>query len=89
MAIEAIKWTLSIAIYLGMVVLCVLRFDWAGIGAVAGSALGFIWRVWSPGQETVSERLGNGYVGLLIGMCIGLAVGAAGQYAWPYIAALR
>jgi hypothetical protein len=89
MIIDTIKWTLSIAIYVGMVVLCVLRADWAGIGAVAGSALGFLWRAWSPGQDSVSERLGNGYVGLLIGMCVGLAVGAVVQYAWPYIETLR
>ena len=89
MRLDVFRWAFSAAIYLAIVALCIFRFDIAGIAGLAGSALGFVWRVWTPGQETVYERLGNGYVGLLIGICLGFAVGAVAQYLWPHIAGLH
>ncbi|HVY83935.1 MAG TPA: hypothetical protein VG943_02290 [Caulobacterales bacterium] len=83
---DAVRWVLSLAIYLAMVALCIFRFDLAGVGGLAGSALGFVLRVWTPGQDSVSERLGNGYVGLLLGICVGFVAGAVIQYFWPQFA---
>ncbi|HVZ99070.1 MAG TPA: hypothetical protein VG841_02010 [Caulobacterales bacterium] len=85
---DTVRWVLSFAIYLAMVALCIFRFDLAGVAGLAGSALGFLVRVWAPGQDSVSERLGNGYVGLLLGICVGFAGGAIVQYFWPHLALL-
>ncbi|MES1201030.1 MAG: hypothetical protein ABUS57_06230 [Pseudomonadota bacterium] len=82
---NTVRWVLSGAIYFAMVALCVFRFDLAGIGGLAGSALGFVFRVWTPGQDTVGERLGNGYVGLLMGICVGFVAGAIVQHFFPQL----
>lgn len=83
MTLDGIRWFLSLAIYVSMAVLCVMRADFAGIGGLLGSALGFVGFVWAPGQDSISERLGNGFVGLLLGMCGGFVVGAVAQFLMP------
>ena len=83
MTLDGIRWFLSLAIYVSMAVLCVMRADYAGIGGLAGSAIGFIGFAWAPGQDSMTERLGNGFVRLLLGMCIGFVLGALAQFFLP------
>jgi hypothetical protein len=67
----------------GMVVLCVLGWDYGGAGGLIGGALGFLARLGGRGLDW-NERLGNAYVGALMGLPVGLMIGGAvvlgGQY---------
>lgn len=80
-----LKWALSVAMFAAMLGLCIARMDAAGYAAAAGAALGFAVGYLAPGQSSGGERLGNGYISALMGLCIGFILGALGQVAWPYI----
>lgn len=62
------------AAFAGMVALCVLGWNYGGAGGLIGGALGFLLRLGGRGLDW-GERLGNAYVGALMGLPVGLLLG--------------
>ena len=56
---------LTIAAFAGMIALCVVGWNYGGMGGIIGGALGFLVRLPGRGLDW-GERLGNGYVGALM-----------------------
>lgn len=83
---EGFKWFLNLAAFAGMVALCVILFDVGGAGGLIGGAAGLLLRLGGRGLD-FSERLGNAYTGVLMGMPLGLMAGGLYHYVWPEIAA--
>ncbi len=84
----------SAIVFLGMIGLAIYWRDHGGYVGLAIGALGFLLRYFELGQHSGEERLGNGYVGALMGLSLGFLAGAVGVYAvqhWPewYAAALQ
>lgn len=79
-----LRLLLSIAAFAGMVALCILGWGWGGAGGIVGAALGFVIRLGGRGLDW-GERIGNGYVGALMGMPVGLLVGGAYTLGVPYL----
>lgn len=79
---DGIRWGLSLVVYAAMVAACVLQFEYAGMGGLAGAGLGFLARFAWPGQSDMGERLGNGYIGSLMGMFAGFAIIGIGNYVY-------
>lgn len=77
---------LTIATFAGMIALCALAWNIGGIGGLIGGALGFLAGLFGRGMDW-GERLGNGYVGALMGMPVGLLVGGAVILGWPALLA--
>lgn len=75
---------LIIAAFAGMIALCVIGWNYGGAGGLIGAALGFLVRLGGRGLDW-GERLGNGYVGALMGLPVGLLVGGAYALGWPYL----
>jgi len=73
-----LRLVLTIACFAGMVALCILGWSYGGMGGLIGGAVGFVIRLGGRGLDW-GERLGNGYVGALMGMPVGLLIG--GVYA--------
>lgn len=71
-----LRLILTIAAFVGMIVLCVVAMPYGGLGGLIGGALGIFLRIWGRGLDW-GERLGNAYVGALMGMPVGLMVGGA------------
>ena len=67
---------LTIVAFAGMIALCVLGWEYGGAGGLIGGALGFLLRLGGRGLDW-GERLGNAYVGALMGLPIGLMIGGA------------
>lgn len=82
---DALKWLLSLIIYAGMIAICVLWRDSGGLIGLAAGGLGFALRYLEPGQTSVGERLGNGYIGSLIGLVLGFIGGATWHYGALYL----
>ncbi len=76
---DALKLLLSLGVYAAMILICILRPDYAGMGALIGGALGFVVR-YLTGGNSVAERLGNAYGGSLMGLCLGYAIGGIAQF---------
>jgi hypothetical protein len=76
----------SAAVFVGMVALCVLGWTYGGAGGLIGGALGFLLRIGGRGLDW-GERLGNGYVGALMGLPVGLLLGGVYALGWPYVQA--
>jgi hypothetical protein len=70
--------------FAGMLALCVLGWNYGGAGGLIGGALGFLLRLGGQGLAW-GERLGNGYVGALMGMPVGLMIGGAYVVGAPYL----
>jgi hypothetical protein len=66
------------AAFAGMIALCVVGWSYGGAGGLIGCAVGVLCRLGGRGLDW-GERLGNGYVGALMGMPVGLLIG--GVYA--------
>lgn len=81
---DGLRLLLATAAFVGMVVLCVLGWNYGGMGGLIGGALGFLFRLGGRGLDW-GERLGNGYVGALMGMPVGLLVGGAYTVGLPYL----
>lgn len=81
---DGLRLLLVTAAFLGMVALCVIGWNYGGAGGLIGGALGFLIRLGGRGLDW-SERLGNGYVGALMGMPVGLLVGGAFSVGLPYL----
>lgn len=75
---------LSAAAFAGMIALCVLLWPYGGAGGLIGGALGFLVRLGGRGLDW-GERLGNAYVGALMGMPLGLLLGGFYALGGPYI----
>lgn len=75
---------LSVGAFAGMVVLCVLGWSYGGWGGLIGGGLGFLLRLGGRGLDW-GERIGNGYVGALMGMPVGLLLGGAYAIGLPYL----
>ncbi len=69
-----LRLLLTIALFAGMVALCVIGWNYGGAGGLIGGALGFLIRLPGRGLDW-GERLGNAYVGALMGMPVGLLIG--------------
>lgn len=65
---------LTIGAFVGMIALCVILWPYGGAGGLIGGALGFVLRLWGRGLDW-GERVGNGYVGALMGLPVGLLLG--------------
>ena len=75
---------LTIAAFAGMIALCVIGWNYGGAGGLIGGALGFLLRLGGRGLDW-GERLGNAYVGALMGMPVGLLAGGAYAIGVPYL----
>lgn len=82
---EAIKLFLSLCVFGAMVLLCLLRLDWAGVTGLAFGLIGFVSWAYTGAPTSMGERLGNGYVGAFIGLCLGFALGGAAQFIWAQL----
>jgi hypothetical protein len=78
------RLVLIIAAFAGMVALCVTGWNYGGAGGLIGGALGFVLRIGGRGLDW-GERLGNAYVGALMGMPVGLMIGGAYTLGVPYL----
>jgi hypothetical protein len=78
------RFLLSMIAFLGMIALCVLGWRYGGVGGLIGAALGFVMRLGGQGLDW-GERLGNAYVGALMGMPIGLLLGGFFAVGGPYL----
>lgn len=79
-----LRLLLSVAAFAGMIALCVLGWQWGGAGGLIGGALGFVLRLGGRGLDW-GERLGNAYVGALMGMPVGLLLGGFFALGMPYL----
>ncbi len=75
---------LTIAAFGGMIALCVIGWNYGGVGGLIGGAVGFLLRIGGRGLDW-SERLGNAYVGVLMGMPVGLLIGGAYVFGVPVL----
>ena len=75
---------LIIATFAGMIALCIVGRNYGGIGGLFGGALGFLVRLPGRGLDW-GERLGNGYVGALMGMPVGLLIGGFIALGGPWL----
>lgn len=75
---------LALAAFAGMIALCVLGWNYGGMGGLIGAGLGFLVRLGGSGLDW-GERLGNGYVGALMGMPVGLLIGGLITVGAPYL----
>ncbi|MGD9968260.1 MAG: hypothetical protein AB7T59_17200 [Hyphomonadaceae bacterium] len=78
---------LAVAVFAGMIVLSVLGWEYGGMGGLIGGAIGFVLRLWGRGLDW-GERIGNGYVGALMGMPVGLLIGGFLTLGAPYLLSL-
>lgn len=85
MRLEAIKWTVSLALYASMIGLCLMWFERGGAAGLGLGALGFALGYFAPGQTSGGERVGNGYVASLVGLVLGFLGGAAFTFLLPHI----
>lgn len=81
---NGLRLLLALAAFAGMIVLCVLGWNYGGMGGLIGGALGFVIRLGGRGLDW-GERLGNGYVGALMGMPVGLLIGGFLMVGAPYL----
>jgi hypothetical protein len=69
-----VRVVLTIGAFVGMIALCVILWGFGGAGGLIGAGLGFFVRLWGRGLDW-GERIGNGYVGALMGLPVGLLLG--------------
>jgi hypothetical protein len=82
--VNNLRVLLSVAAFAGMIVLCVMGWNYGGAGGLIGGALGFLIRLGGRGLDW-GERIGNGYVGALMGMPVGLMIGGFYAIGVPYL----
>lgn len=81
---NGLRLLLALAAFAGMIALCVLGWNYGGMGGLIGGGLGFLIRLGGRGLDW-GERLGNGYVGALMGMPVGLLIGGLIAVGAPYL----
>ncbi len=84
---NGLRLLLALAAFAGMIALCVLGWNYGGMGGLIGGGVGFLIRLGGRGLDW-GERLGNGYVGALMGMPVGLLVGGILAVGAPYLLAM-
>jgi len=67
-----------------MIALCVVGWEYGGAGGLIGGGVGFLLRLGGRGLDW-GERVGNGYVGALMGMPVGLFLGGVYAVGLPYL----
>ncbi len=77
-----LRLVLTVAAFAGMVALCIFAIPYGGLGGLIGGGLGIFLRIWGRGLD-LGERLGNAYVGALMGMPVGLLIGGAYMVGLP------
>jgi hypothetical protein len=82
--LNGLRLLLAVAAFAGMIALCVLGWNWGGMGGLIGGGAGFLIRLWGRGLDW-GERLGNAYVGALMGMPVGLLIGGFLTLGAPYL----
>jgi hypothetical protein len=82
--VNNLRVLLSVAAFAGMIALCLFLWPHGGAGGLIGGSLGFLIRLGGRGLDW-GERLGNGYVGALMGMPVGLMVGGFYSVGVPYL----
>lgn len=75
---------LIVGAFAGMVALSVIGFNYGGAGGLIGGALGFVLRLGGRGIDW-SERLGNAFIGAVMGMPLGLLAGGLYYFFSPQI----
>ncbi len=81
---NGLRLLLALAAFAGMIALCVLGWNYGGMGGLIGAGLGFLLRLGGRGLDW-GERLGNAYVGALMGMPVGLLIGGLITVGAPYL----
>lgn len=81
---NGLRLLLALAAFAGMIALCVLGWNYGGMGGLIGGGLGFLIRLGGRGLDW-GERLGNGYVGALMGMPVGLLIGGLITVGAPHL----
>ncbi|MGH6950472.1 MAG: hypothetical protein ACREH4_06350 [Vitreimonas sp.] len=81
---NGLRLLLVLAAFAGMIALCVVGWNYGGAGGLIGGALGFLLRLGGRGLDW-GERIGNGYVGALMGLPVGLLVGGFYAIGVPYL----
>lgn len=81
---NGLRLILTTAAFAGMIALCVIGWNYGGAGGLIGGAIGFVFRLGGRGLDW-GERIGNGYVGALMGMPVGLLIGGALTLGVPYL----
>lgn len=79
-----LRMILIVGAFAGMVALSVIGFNYGGAGGLIGGALGFILRLGGRGIDW-SERLGNAFIGAVMGMPLGLLAGGVYYFFAPQI----
>ena len=78
------RWLLIWAVVAGMIALSVILLPHGGAGGLIGGAVGFLLRLGGRGLDW-NERLGNAFVGALMGMPLGLMLGGLYVVGWPWL----
>ena len=81
-----LRLVFGIAVFAGMIVLCIVGWSYGGAGGLIGGALGIFLRMWGRGLDW-GERLGNGYIGALMGLPLGFLIGGVYALGWPVLQA--
>jgi hypothetical protein len=84
--LDGLRLLLAAGAFFGMVAICVIAVSYGGAGGLVGGALGFVLRLGGRGLDW-GERLGNGYVGALLGLPLGLLCGGLYVFGWPALEA--
>jgi hypothetical protein len=82
--VNGLRLLLTTVAFVGMVALCIFGWNYGGMGGLVGGALGFFVRLWGRGLDW-GERIGNAYVGALMGLPVGLLIGGFFTVGGPYL----
>jgi hypothetical protein len=78
---------LIVGAFAGMVALSVIGFNYGGAGGLIGGAIGFALRLGGRGIDW-GERLGNAFIGALMGMPLGFLAGGVYYFIGPPLIAM-
>lgn len=78
---------LIVGAFVGMVALSIIGFEYGGAGGLIGGAVGFVLRLGGRGIDW-GERLGNAFIGALMGMPLGFLAGGVYYFIGPQIIAM-
>ncbi|MGE0742438.1 MAG: hypothetical protein AB7O98_13945 [Hyphomonadaceae bacterium] len=81
---NGLRLVLTVAAFVGMIALCIVGWNYGGVGGLIGGAIGLLFRLGGRGLDW-GERLGNAYVGALMGMPVGLIIGGFYALGVPYV----
>ncbi|MBS0384878.1 MAG: hypothetical protein JSS00_05970 [Proteobacteria bacterium] len=81
-----LRMVFGIAVFAGMIALCIVGWTYGGAGGLIGGGLGFLMRLGGRGLDW-GERLGNAYIGALMGLPLGFLIGGVYALGWPVVQA--